>query len=120
VDEVRREEFTSIPGLDFSATSLPEETIKKMLDDEKERLISDYIERELQPRVKRFTEKWNNALADFANLDNSQKQAKTTDLDRDLASLETIDSRFQTAVLKDRLGKIRKLNEKIQLLLAGT
>jgi hypothetical protein len=118
-DEVRREEFTSLPGLDFSAVSIPQETIRELLNSEKERLISGYIEEEVRPRIEKFTQKWGNELVGFGGLDQSQMMTKATDLDRDLASVESIDSRFQTAVLKARLQKIRDQVERIQMVLAG-
>jgi uncharacterized protein (DUF2164 family) len=119
IDEVRREEFTNLPAPDWAATSLPREAIKGIMDDEKERYITDYIKEELSPRVEKFTAKWNVEFANFETLDSAGKTTKMTDMDRELASLEKIDNRFQTVVLKARLQKIREFISKIQLSLAG-
>jgi hypothetical protein len=118
-DEVRREEFSSLPPSDYSVTSLSQDQIRKLVSDEKERLVSRYIKEELTPKVEGFTAKWNPILLNFHALAVPEKKAKAAELDRDLASLEKIDNRFQTVMLKTILQKTRALLDKIQLNLAN-
>lgn len=118
-DEVQRGEFSSLPPPDFSVGSYSQDQIRGLENSLKEGHIDDYIKEEVRPKVEGFTAKWNPILANIHNLGKPDKKAKATELDRDLASLEKIDIRFQSVMLKSILQNTRELVDKMQLNLAN-